>query len=150
MSASHSTVAAPLRADVRLLGELLGRVLRRHAAPGVFEEVEAVRLLAIEAADDDRAFEKLGMRFGGLPVESALPIARAFAHFLALANVAEQHHRSRRRREHARDPQEPPQRGSFDQVFERLLRDGVSPDSLEHTVASMRVELVLTAHPTEI
>jgi phosphoenolpyruvate carboxylase len=150
MFPSHSTVAAPLRADVRLLGELLGRVLRQHAAPGVFEEVEQVRQLAIRAADDDELFETLGARLAGLSIESAPQIARAFAHFLALANVAGQHHRSRRRREHARDPHEEPQRGSFDQALAALLQDGVHGDTLADTLSSAHIELVLTAHPTEI
>ena len=39
-----------------------------------------------------------------LPLEMAVPVARAFAHFLTLANIAEQHHRVRRRRDYLRDP----------------------------------------------
>ena len=144
------SVPAPLRADVRLLGELLGRVLRRHGGASVFDEVEHVRQLAILAVDDDRAFETLGTRLAAMSVDSALPVARAFAHFLSLANIAEAHHRLRRRREHARNPQEPPQRGSFDDVFGHILSQGVSTQTLADALGSARVELVLTAHPTEI
>jgi len=79
-----------------------------------------------------------------------VPIARAFSHFLTLANIAEQHHRVRRRREYLRDPNAPPQRGSSDETFERLLALGVTPDELHAATTALRVELVLTAHPTAI
>jgi phosphoenolpyruvate carboxylase len=85
-----------------------------------------------------------------LPVESAVPIARAFSHFLTLANIAEQHHRVRRRRDYLRDPNAVPQRGSCEETFERLLASGITPDALHAATMSLRVELVLTAHPTAI
>jgi phosphoenolpyruvate carboxylase len=144
------SVPAALRADVRLLGDLLGRALRRHADPGVYDLVEEVRQLAIVAADDDRAFETLGARLANLSIDSAVPVARAFAHFLSLANIAEQRHRLRRRREHARDAHELPQRGSFEQVFGSLVDRGVPATTVEQTLSCARIELVLTAHPTEI
>src|SRR5689334_22603877 len=80
----------------------------------------------------------------------AVPVARAFAHFLTLANIAEQHHRVRRRRDYLRDPDHPPQTGSFADVFARLIDAGVSPERLHDAVSSMRIEIVLTAHPTTI
>src|SRR5688572_10328522 len=81
---------------------------------------------------------------------SALTVARAFAHFLTLANIAEQHHRVHRRRDHARDPHGRPQRGSAAETFARLREGGVPADTLAAAIASMRVELVFTAHLTEI
>ena len=77
-------------------------------------------------------------------------MARAFSHFLTLANIAEQHHRVRRRRDYLRDPAAGPQPGSFRETFQRLLAAGVTPDALYETVVSLRVEIVLTAHPTAI
>ena len=79
-----------------------------------------------------------------------MPIARAFSHFLTLANIAEQHHRVRRRRDYLRDPNAVPQRGSCEETFERLLASGITPDALHAATMSLRVELVLTAHPTAI
>ena len=106
----------PLRDDVRLLGELLGETLQLRGDPGLFETVEHVRTLAREARrGDDRDFRQLASVLSTLPVESALPLARAFAHFLNLANVAEQHHRIRRRRAYLREPDAPPQRGSCEE-----------------------------------
>jgi phosphoenolpyruvate carboxylase len=79
-----------------------------------------------------------------------LLLARAFAHFLNLANIAEQHHRVRRRRAHRRDLQSPPQRGSCEEAFARLIADGLSPRALHESVCRLPIELVLTAHPTEV
>ena len=65
-----------------------------------------------------------------MPIGAALTVARAFAHFLNLANIAEQHHRVRRRRDHARDPHGAPQRGSCAETFARLRSEGVPADAL--------------------
>jgi phosphoenolpyruvate carboxylase len=62
-----------------------------------------------------------------MPVQEALPVARAFAHFLTLANIAEQHHRIRRRRFYERDPDAQPQVGSCDETFGRLRRPACRP-----------------------
>jgi phosphoenolpyruvate carboxylase len=70
--------------------------------------------------------------------------------FLHLANIAEQHHRVRRRRAYLRDPGAAPQRGSCADGFARLLAAGVTPDQLHASVSALQVELVLTAHPTEV
>jgi phosphoenolpyruvate carboxylase len=141
----------PLRDDVRLLGELLGDVLRAHEGEALFQQVERVRALAKRArAGSDADFETLARELSQLPVDSALPLARAFAHFLNLANIAEQHHRIRRRREYRRDPAAQPQRGSCEDVFSRLIAAGIPPARLHEAVCSLRIELVLTAHPTEI
>jgi phosphoenolpyruvate carboxylase len=141
----------PLRDDVRQLGELLGDTLRTLEGQALYETVERVRALAKSArggAHED--FETLAGELSRLPVERALPVARAFAHFLHLANVAEQHHRIRRRRVYLRDTSSRPQRGSTGETFPRLLAGGVTPDALREAVSSLRIELVLTAHPTEI
>jgi phosphoenolpyruvate carboxylase len=141
----------PLREDVRLLGELLGDTLRARQGEALLSRVEEVRALAKRAhAGDAAAFEELADRLSDLPIESAVPIARAFAHFLTLANIAEQHHRVRRRRDYARDPAGRPQPGSCADAFARWRAGGLSRDRLADAVRSLRIELVLTAHPTEI
>jgi phosphoenolpyruvate carboxylase len=141
----------PLRDDVRLLGDLLGQVLIDHAGEGVLRAVERVRALAKSGrAGRDEDFGHLADELAGMPPQDALPIARAFTHFLHLANVAEQHHRIRRRRDYQRDPSAEPQRGSCEDAFSRLLAGGVPAERLYESVCAMRIELVLTAHPTEI
>ena len=141
----------PLRDDVRMLGEMLGETLRDRSGPWLLETVERVRALSKAAhRPHERDLDQLSELLGSLPVERAVPVARAFAHFLTLANIAEQHQRVRRRREYQRGPQATPQPGSFDETFGRLLEAGASADSLYEAVASLRIELVLTAHPTTI
>jgi len=141
----------PLRDDVRLLGELLGQVLRAHEGDALFQQVEHVRALAKRArSGSDADFDTLATRLSELPVDAALPLARAFAHFLNLANIAEQHHRVRRRRAHRREPGATPQPGSCEEAFDRLLATGVTPDRLYDAICNLQVELVLTAHPTEV
>jgi len=141
----------PLRDDVRLLGEVLGDTVRAQAGDAIFTTVERVRALAKSArAGNDADFRVLADELSRVAVDDALPIARAFAHFLHLANIAEQHHRVRRRRAYLRDPRAAPQRGSCADAFARLLASGITPDRLHQAVSSLQVELVLTAHPTEV
>jgi len=141
----------PLRDDVRLLGELLGNTVRAHAGEAIFATVERVRALAKSArTGNDADFRVLADELSRVDVDDALPIARAFAHFLHLANIAEQHHRVRRRRAYLRDPRAAPQRGSCADAFARLLAGGIAPDRLHQAVSALQVELVLTAHPTEV
>lgn len=141
----------PLRDDVRMLGEMLGQTLRERGGPWLLETVERVRTLSKAShLRHERDLDDLSDLLGSLPVERAVPVARAFAHFLTLANIAEQHQRVRRRREYQRDPQATPQSGSFDETFRRLLEAGTSPDALHDAATSLRIEVVLTAHPTTI
>ena len=140
----------PLRRDVHLLGEILGDTLRESLGAGFFETVERTRVLAKATHAGERPLADLAHVLRALPVDATIPLARAFSHFLNLANVAEQHHRIRRRRVYQRDPDSPPQRGSCEEAFARLIASGVTPDRLHEAVCSMRVELVLTSHPTEI
>jgi len=110
----------PLRENVRLLGEQLGEVLRAHEGDALFQQVERVRALAKRArAGSDPDFEMLARELSQLSVDSALPLARAFAHFLHLPNIAEHHHRipgaaspaATRRRRRSRDPARMASRG---------------------------------------
>ena len=140
-----------LRQDIHLLGTLLGDTLAALEGRELLEIVEHVRALAKGArGGDDAEFTQLTSELSSMPVALSTPVARAFAHFLNLANVAEQHHRGRRRRAYRRDPDAPPQRGSCEDAFRRVLTAGITPDQLHEAVTTLRIELVLTAHPTEV
>jgi phosphoenolpyruvate carboxylase len=146
----------PLRDDVRLLGELLGETLRRQEGEPLFDQVERVRALAKDRRSRERdeplpdGPPALAAELAGLQVDAAVSIARAFAEFLHLANIAEQHHRVRRRRVYQRDPRSRPQPGSIEAALPQLLERGVSPAALHDAIDRLRIELVVTAHPTEI
>ncbi len=140
-----------LRQDIHLLGTLLGDTLAAQEGRELLQIVEHVRALAKGArGGDDAEFTQLTSELSSMPVELSLPVARAFAHFLNLANVAEQHHRARRRRAYRRDPAAAPQRGSCEDALRRVLAGGITPDQLHQSVTTLRIGLVLTAHPTEI
>ena len=82
----------PLRDDVRLLGELLGETLKAHAGEAIFQRVERVRALSKSArAGSGEDFRVLAAELRGMSLDEALPVTRAFAQFLHLANIAEQH-----------------------------------------------------------
>jgi phosphoenolpyruvate carboxylase len=136
-------VSNSLDDDIHLLGDLLGETLRRQEGAALFDMVERVRALA------KSDFDALAALLATLPADDALPVARAFAHFLNLANIAEQHHRVRRRREYQQASAKP-QPGSCDEVFGRMRAEGISADTLFDAVTSLRIELVFTAHPTEV
>ncbi|MEO8380509.1 MAG: phosphoenolpyruvate carboxylase [Acidobacteriota bacterium] len=131
-----------LRDDIHLLGDLLGETLRRQEGEALYEMVERVRALA------KSDFDALAELLASGPTDEALPVARAFAHFLNLANVAEQQHRVRRKREY--EEADDAQRHSCEEVFARLRAGGISAERLYESVTALRVELVLTAHPTEV
>lgn len=142
---------APLSGDIQLLGELLGEVLREQEGQELYELVERVRALAKGGrAGDLEARDQLQAVVSALSVRDMHRVARAFAHFLALSNIAEQQHRIRRRRQYQADSSAAPQRGSVDESLGLLVNAGVARDEIARTVAELRVELVMTAHPTEV
>jgi len=137
----ESRADAPLRRDVRLLGDLLGRVLVEQEGGQLLEDVEHVRALA-RAARGGARLDELRAAVEALPVTRQASVLRAFALYFQLANVAEQHHRVRRRREYAHEQLVP--RESLAEAFELLA--GAPEQEVERRVS---LELVLTAHPTE-
>jgi phosphoenolpyruvate carboxylase len=146
----------PLRDDVRRLGTLLGETLVRQEGEDLYRRVERVRASAkharrgsIDAGEFDGAFQDLAEELASMPVEAAVPVARAFSQFLHLANVAEEYHRVRRRRTHQLDPLAGPQPLSIEEILPRLA-SAASPARLREAVLGLRIELVVTAHPTEM
>jgi phosphoenolpyruvate carboxylase len=141
MAVREVSADAPLRRDVRLLGDLLGRVLVEQESEELLVDVEHVRALAREARQGAPR-DELRAAVAELPVERQASVLRAFALWFQLANVAEQQHRIRRRREYAHEGRIPPE--SLEAASARL--EGIPPELLAERVS---LELVLTAHPTE-
>ncbi len=145
-----------LRDDVRTLGFLLGEVLREQAGHRLYERVEQVRALSKRArAGDEKAAESLSTVLAELPVGEALPVARAFSLFLMLANIAETHHKLRPEPAPVSGSSRPPAHegpgpGDCMATFGELIHSGVAPQQLYATVSQLRIELVLTAHPTQV
>ena len=136
---------APLRRDVRLLGAVLGKVLVEQEGDELLEAEERIRLRSRDAratGDVDAVRDAVRML---APGEQA-NVLRAFGLYFQLVNIAEQHHRLRRRRQYAAEDQQAP-RESLADAFERLR--GIDTEELRARVSGISLELVLTAHPTE-
>ena len=141
------TAAAPLRRDVRLLGQVLGRVLAEQEGEDLLADVERIRRLSRAARAGGGRGAGLAAAVRALDPERQAGVLRAFGLYFQLANLAEQHHRLRRRRAYGREERVP--RESLAEAFERLRRVGVSEEELAEAGRRVSLELVVTAHPTE-
>ncbi len=140
----------PLVEDIRLLGRILGDVIRTQEGPEAFELVEQIRKLSVAFRRDadqeaDKALKKL---LKSLPGDRAVSVIRAFTYFSHLANLAEDRHHIRRRTIHERAGHT--QEGSIDVALQRLRWAGITPKSISDMLATSYVSPVLTAHPTEV
>ncbi|HEY5716906.1 MAG TPA: phosphoenolpyruvate carboxylase, partial [Motiliproteus sp.] len=138
---------APLRDNVRLLGQLLGDTIRHDCGDAFLAQVEHIRSLAKAARAGQGKTEDLIQALKALKEEELVPMARAFSQFLNLANLAEEHHRVRRRSSLVVTKADP---HALDQVLDHTLKQGIDSATLLEKAASLQVELVLTAHPTEV
>ena len=139
-----------LSGAVHLLGHLLGEVLRAQESAALFDVEERIRALAkARRAGDAGAAMALGREVGGLSVDAARAMASAFTLYFDLVNVAEEVHRILTLRERERGRFPAPIAESVGEAI-ALLRDrGVTAEQMAAMLAELRVELVLTAHPTE-
>lgn len=141
-----------LKKDVKTLGKLLGKTLKQQQGEELYELVESVRQLSKKARQADTSqITELEQQLSELDGPSLLQLARAFALFLNLANIAEQHHQGRQR-QLATLAREKAGGASSLLMHElsQLTSQGVSADTLFDHICKLRIDLVLTAHPTEI
>lgn len=130
-----------LRENVRLLGELLGETIYAHEGSEIFAKVENIRQLgkAINQAEDSDSAPLVNM-LSELDDADILPIVRAFNQFLNLANIADLEYFSSHESER--------EDGLKAMVLEFAEAHG--KDALAAVIRELRIELVLTAHPTEV
>ncbi len=137
-----------LRDKVKVLGQLLGQTIAAQYGEPMVEQIELIRKQAKKARlGDDAEREKLLSLLQNLADDSLVPVVRGFNQFLNLANIAEQQHGvSWRRLAHLQDDA-----GTmFSNLLDRLQEKGIAGLNLSQKVADVNIELVLTAHPTEI
>ncbi|UXH39028.1 phosphoenolpyruvate carboxylase [Pseudomonas promysalinigenes] len=134
-----------LREDVHVLGELLGDTIRQQHGEAFLQKIEDIRHSA--KADRRGPGEQLSSTLADLAEEDLLPVARAFNQFLNLANMAEQYQLIRRR--DAGQP-EPFEARVLPELLARLKQAGHKNDALARQLAKLDIQLVLTAHPTEV
>ena len=140
----------PLVEDIRLLGRILGDVIREQEGAEAYELIEQIRKLSVAFRRDadteaDKTLKKL---LKGLSDDQTVSVIRAFTYFSHLANLAEDRHHIRRRAVHERAGNE--QEGSIDVALSRLRWAGISTRSIANTLAHSYLSPVLTAHPTEV
>ncbi|MDM8350489.1 phosphoenolpyruvate carboxylase [Pseudomonas sp. sp1636] len=141
-------IDARLREDVHQLGELLGNTISAQRGTVFLDKIERIRKGAKAARQGSAAgAEQLSAGLEQLADDELLPVARAFNQFLNLANIAEQYHRIRRR---GPDEPEPFESRVLAELLQRLLASGHDADALVRQFAGLDIELVLTAHPTEV
>ena len=142
---------APLFADIRLMGRLLGDVIRDQEGGATFDVVERIRLLSVRdhRDDDSQARAELTALLASLSREQTNLVVRAFSYFSYLANIAEDQHHIRRARAHALAGSAP-REGSFSHAVARAAELGIGSERLAEFFASAGIVPVLTAHPTEV
>lgn len=142
---------APLKEDIRLLGRLLGDVLRDQEGAEVFDLVETIRQTAVRFRrdDDPDASKELTTMLHGLTRDQTISVVRAFSYFSHLANIAEDQHHNRRRRAHLLGGSAP-RAGSISYALEKLAGAGIGRDEVQAFFNEALISPVLTAHPTEV
>ncbi|KAB2313593.1 phosphoenolpyruvate carboxylase [Betaproteobacteria bacterium SCN2] len=139
-----------LRAQVKLLGTLLGQVLQEAAGEGVFEAVEELRqgFVDLHQQEDPAKRARLMALIESMPPEHLEQVIRGFSTYFSLVNIAEESHAHRnRRRQMAME--ENLWIGSFHRTLADLKTQGISAETLQGLVDRMQFTPVFTAHPTE-
>jgi phosphoenolpyruvate carboxylase len=139
-----------LSATIHLLGEALGDVLRGQESVALFETEEHIRALAkARRAGEMDAAVHLPLAVADLPVDAARATASAFAVYFDLINLAEEVHRIQALRARERAQYPAPIGESIGEAIARLQARGVTSERMAELLRELRIELVLTAHPTE-
>ncbi len=141
----------PLRDDIRLLGRLLGDTIREHAGNAAFEVVEQIRqsAFAFHRHEDTEARRELERMLDSLSRDQTMVVVRAFSYFSHLANLAEDLHQTRCRRQEEIDGS-PPGDGTLARALDRVAAAGICHDAVSAYFRDALVVPVLTAHPTEV
>ncbi|MDE8348549.1 MAG: phosphoenolpyruvate carboxylase [Acidocella sp.] len=140
-----------LRDDIRLLGRILGETIRGIEGAAVYQQIETIRQLAVRFhRDQDRAAQtELEAILAGLSDGEINKVTRAFGYFSILANIAEDHHHTRRWRAH-QVAGSPPREGSLAAGLALARAVGFDDAALQAFFRSAYIAPVLTAHPTEV
>lgn len=134
-----------MRSNVSMLGKLLGDTIKEALGENILDRVETIRKLSKSSrAGNDASRQELLTTLQNLSNDELLPVARAFSQFLSLTNTAEQYHSISPHGEAASNPE------VMAQLFTRLKNNNLSDEQIKKAVDDLSIELVLTAHPTEI
>ncbi len=136
---TQATVAIAQNSDVRLLGKLLGDVIREYGGEALFGRIESIRAASVDryrGVTDGRNIEP-GLE--ALSLDDTVAFVRSFMLFSMLANLAED--RQTHQAEHE---------GDIAATLTRLKAEGVTMEQVASLLSHGRIVPVLTAHPTEV
>ncbi|MDP5147957.1 phosphoenolpyruvate carboxylase [Shewanella sp. ULN5] len=146
MAEQVADMYASLRSNVGHLGQILGETMQSHLGDAFLEKVEQIRILAKQARKgDESSREQMLALLTSLPDEELVPFAKAFNQFLNLANIAEQYHTISRNCDELVCVPDP-----VEQLLGRILNTDLDENDVINCLKQLEIDLVLTAHPTEI
>src|SRR6266516_3706669 len=159
---------APLRQDIRTLGNALGQAIQRHRGHAIFDTVERLRKNCRRLRECDRLLltatpietaqlqaeivqldREIAQIVDNCSLDAAIDVIRAFTVYFHLVNTAEQYHRIRLRRSHEDGTDDRPQHGSLAALIRFFQQNELSTSTLQKLFQRLSIELVFTAHPTE-
>jgi phosphoenolpyruvate carboxylase len=165
---THREKDAPLRQDIRTLGNTLGQAIQQHGGQTVFDTVERLRtnckrlrecaerlpyVSPEEAAylrDEIKTLDvEIVQIVDNCDLHTAIDVIRAFTVYFHLVNTAEQYHRIRRRHAYEVNNSTRPQRGSLAALIQFFKKNDLHAATIQHLLKQLSIELVFTAHPTE-
>ncbi|MCF1428488.1 MAG: phosphoenolpyruvate carboxylase [Shewanella sp.] len=137
---------ASLRANVSLLGQILGDTMKDDLGDAFLEKVEQIRQLAKQSRQgNEDAREQMLALLTTMPDNELVPFAKAFNQFLNLANIAEKFHTISRNCDELICVHDP-----VELLLGRMLNGRIDADKMLECLENMDIDLVLTAHPTEV
>jgi phosphoenolpyruvate carboxylase len=146
---TFETKDQPLRDDVRILGTLVGDLLRDQGGHELFEIVENARQRSIRRREDnEKPGEELAELVSNLDLSLAMEVIRSFSTYFQMVNTAEKVHRIRRRREYHQEYGQF-QPGGLEETLVKLKAAGLEIGDVRELLGRLCIEPVFTAHPTE-
>ena len=143
-----NTIDHGLRHDIRLLGQLLGEILRGHEGEALYAKVEDIRQTALRFRREETPPPRGGSTrcYAGLSRDETIGVVRAFSYFSHLANIAEDRHLVRRQQA------EGAARAGLARACDGRTAGahGIGARRLASLLADACLMPVLTAHPTEV
>jgi phosphoenolpyruvate carboxylase len=144
-----------LRDDVRYLGNILGRVIRKQEGESFFNLVEKIRLLSkanIKNKNNKNRFKVITSEIQRLKPINIFKLARAFTHFMNFINLTESIDASRKLDEFENSNLKDKHKNIFiEEIFESLFKNKkIKKQKIYNIAKSLHIGIVLTAHPTEV
>ena len=147
-----------LSKTIRLLGEILGNIIKEQEGLSVFNKIEKIRALSKSSRGKrskntiNRSFTKLKREISKLNAKDTLVIARSFSKFLDFSNIAESLFSIHNIHDHnIRKTQETNEIVILEEAILDVFKNkSLSLNKFYETAKNLKIEIVLTAHPTEV